>query len=116
MGAQVGKAVLATRTYQDASLQASLDALMVFAGASAYNAGFPEMVVPMVMQLKLFAKATQVCVYMCIHRSVCVCMIYVCIYIYTYMYIYIYLYVYICMYIHAYIYTHKDVYMSIYRR
>ena len=59
MGAQVGKAVLATRTYQDASLQASLDALMVFAGASAYNAGFPEMVVPMVMQLKLFAKATQ---------------------------------------------------------
>ena len=74
----MGKAVLATRTYQDASLQASLEALMLFAGASAYNAGFPEMVVPMVMQLKLFAKATQVYVYMCMHVSLH-CYIYICV-------------------------------------
>ena len=57
---QVNKNVLATRTYQDAALANSLDALMLFAGASSYCAGFPELVVPIVMQLKLFARSTQV--------------------------------------------------------
>ena len=69
----MGKSVLATRTYQDASLQASMEALMLFAGASAYNAGFPEMVVPMVMQLKLFAKATQVYMYSYVYMHACMC-------------------------------------------
>ena len=57
---KVNKNVLATRTYQDAALSNSLESLMLFAGASSYCAGFPELVVPIVMQLKLFAKSTQV--------------------------------------------------------
>ena len=52
--------MLATRTYQDAALANSLDALLLFAGASSYCVGFPELVVPIVMQLKLFARSTQV--------------------------------------------------------
>ena len=57
---KVNKNVLASRTYQDAALKNSIDALMLYAGATAYSAGFPEFVVPIVMQLKLFAKNTQV--------------------------------------------------------
>jgi len=57
---KVNKNVLSSRTYQDAALKNSIEALMLYAGATAYSAGFPEFVVPIVMQLKLFAKNTQV--------------------------------------------------------
>ena len=57
---KVSSVVLDTRVYQEGALDETVRALLLFFGAHCYSPAFPELIVPAVMQLKLFSKATQV--------------------------------------------------------
>ncbi|KAJ1468119.1 Noc2p family-domain-containing protein [Baffinella frigidus] len=56
---KVSSVVLDTRVYQEGALDETVRALLLFFGAHCYSPAFPELIVPAVMQLKLFSKATQ---------------------------------------------------------
>ncbi|EKX36874.1 hypothetical protein GUITHDRAFT_78618, partial [Guillardia theta CCMP2712] len=60
VGIKVSKTVLSTRLYQEAAFEETLKTLVLFYGSCCYSPSFPELVVPCIMQLRLFAKATQV--------------------------------------------------------
>jgi hypothetical protein len=52
--------VLSSRLYQETALEETLKGLLLFLSSCCYSSAFPEIIVQVVMQLRVFAKATQV--------------------------------------------------------